>query len=210
MEIRGLEVRKGLVYQEIDLREVFGVDVSKHSALKEKFAQACIDAITTRCKKGLDFRGSRLPSYSDSYAESDVFQAYGKSKNNPNETLRGDMLASLDVLNNFGNKIQIGWNDEENAEKARGHITGYEGHPTIKGAPKREFFGLTQAQLEGLAIRFEDEIKQIKDQSEEERASRKDKPSEAQMVLEYFKEVEAKNEQAQIANLLGIGFDNGE
>lgn len=207
-EIMGLEVRRGVVYQEIDLRDLFGVDVSRYSSLKKKFGQACIDAIVTRCNKGLDFRGGRLPAYSDSYAESDVFKAYGKSKNNPNETLRGDMLATMDVLSNQGNKIQIGWNDEENAEKARGHITGYAGHPTIKGAPKREFFGLTTAQLEGLMIRFEDEIKQIKNEDQEDK--RKEKKSEAQQVLEYVKELESKNEQAQLGKLLGIGFDNGE
>lgn len=204
IEIDGLIVSPGLVYQEINLGDLFGVDVSAHGDLKERFAQACIDAVVTRCKKGLDFRGRPLPPYSEAYKESDVFKAYNKSST-PNEKLKGDMLASLDVLKNSGNKISIGWNDD-NAEKARGHITGYEGHPIIKGAPKREFFGLTQAQLEGISLQFDDDIKRIKEETE----TRSPKKSEGQQVLEYVKQLELKKEQAQLARFLGIGFDDGE
>lgn len=205
IEIDGLIVSPGLVYQEINLGDLFGVDVSTHGDLKERFAQACIDAVVTRCRKGLDFRGRPLPAYSEAYKESDVFKAYNKS-NTPNEKLKGDMLAALDVLKNAGNRISIGWNDE-NAEKARGHITGYEGHPTIKSAPKREFFGLTRAQLEDIALQFDGDIEAIKSTEQDKREDRK---SEAQEVLEYFRAMEAKSEQAQLSKLLGIGFENGE
>lgn len=54
-----------------------------------------------------------------------------------NMELYGDMLDSLDYKIQ-GDKIIIGWFGGDQAAKAYGHQTGYEGHPTIKNGPVRQ------------------------------------------------------------------------
>lgn len=54
-----------------------------------------------------------------------------------NMELYGDMLDSLEYRIE-GGKIKIGWFSGEEAAKAYGHQTGYEGHPTIKNGPVRQ------------------------------------------------------------------------
>lgn len=57
--------------------------------------------------------------------------------NEANMELYGDMLDALEVRID-GNRIKVGWFSGEQAAKAYGHQTGYEGHPTIKRGPVRQ------------------------------------------------------------------------
>lgn len=201
LSIDGLHISKGLVYQEVDLEKLFGVDVSSYSSLKERFGQACIDAITQRAQQGLNYKGGKLPNYSEGYSNSAEFKAYGKNKYRPDETLKGDMLNMMDVISSRGNVIRFGWDDETNAEKARGHITGYEGHKYLSGSAKREFFGLTRPQLENIMIEFEDDIKKIKESAQPEEKSA------AQQLLEYLSDNDRQANQQMLTKALGINFD---
>jgi hypothetical protein len=53
----------------------------------------------------------------------------------PNMDLDGDMLDSLDYKVKKG-ILEIGWFDEDQAAKAFGHTTGFEGHPWLDGKVK--------------------------------------------------------------------------
>jgi hypothetical protein len=53
----------------------------------------------------------------------------------PNMDLNGDMLDALEFKVKKG-VLEIGWFDDEQAPKAYGHTTGFEGHPWLEGEVK--------------------------------------------------------------------------
>lgn len=151
-------VTKQIIEQEIDLEDVFGIDLAEAPrAFKESFAQAVIDTILERTERGnglrFDSRGRATQvvlksPYSKEYAESLEFKAAGKSKGRVNMTLTGDMLASVDVLGISGNKIRIGIEDGTQVLKAFNHITG----DTV---PSRPWFGVSTKELDELSNEFQ-------------------------------------------------------
>jgi hypothetical protein len=73
-------------------------------------------------------------------------------------TLTGDMLSSLDKLSESRDVATIGITGETNILKAFAHITGFEGHKYLDGKVKpRDFFGITQAEIDKLTKDFEPE-----------------------------------------------------
>lgn len=148
--------KKDKVFQELNLRDMFGVDFKDLPELREAIGQAAIEKILARTEKG-QFRPGERPSakafsYSDSYAKSLAFKAAGKSKGDVNMKLDGDMLGTLDIIEVSANKVTIGWDDELQAAKAYNHNTG----DTV---PKRPFFGLSKSELKALEVEFRDEVK---------------------------------------------------
>jgi hypothetical protein len=129
-------IKKSGVYQKFNLKEMFGVDVSRSPELKKAIGQAIIEHIVKRTEDGMGRDGKALKSpYSDSYSESLPFKAAGKSKRNVNMTLNGDMMGLLDIIDESANTITIGWEDETEILKAYNHNVG----DTL---PRRPFFGL--------------------------------------------------------------------
>ncbi len=159
-KLKGLTIKKSAVYQEIDLYDLFGVDLTSHSDLKDRIGQAVIDAMIKRTEKGVDVYGAKFASYSKEYKDTLEFKAYGKT-NKVNMHLRGDMLGKVDILNNSGNKIRIGWDEEKECLKAYNHNVG----DTV---PKRAFFGATQSQLEQIKDKFIEDVRGIKGEIEEQ------------------------------------------
>jgi hypothetical protein len=133
---------------EVDLEEMFGVDVPNDSKFRQAVGQAIIDKIRDRTEDGVSRTGSSFKKYSDAYADSIDFKAYGKSKDEPNLKQTGEMLGFLDIIEETQNKIVLGWNDD-NASKAHGHITGNVG-------VKRDFLGLPDNELNSIAEDFQD------------------------------------------------------
>jgi hypothetical protein len=161
-----LKVTESEVSQTIDLKKVTGVDVSRDPELLREIEQAIIDFQVERVQsefKGYDGKVLAKP-YSKTYSESLDFKAAGKSKNAINMTLSGDMMGSIDVLEESGSKIKIGIGDAGEAVKAFAHITGFEGHPTIKDAKKRPFFGVSENELSKILEPFESKIQDLKEQ----------------------------------------------
>lgn len=67
----------------------------------------------------------------------------------PNLDLEGDMLNSL-IFKPTKNGVEVGIYDDDQAIKAFGHITGFEGHPWLDGvAPARPFIPGTKADFTG-------------------------------------------------------------
>jgi len=141
------------VYQDINLGELLGFDLSEASELKQYIGQLIIDKIKSRTEDGVGYNGKPLKKpYSDTYAKSPEFKAFGKSKSKVNMTLSGDMLGLLDIIEDKGNKIRIGWDDGEQNAKAYNHNTG----DTV---PKRPFFGINNKELYQIIRDVRPEIK---------------------------------------------------
>lgn len=157
----GIKLRKTRIEQKLNLADIIGKDISADRVLVRKIAQGIIDYMVDRAKdgKGIGRRDLKSP-YSKAYAESLAFKAAGKSRNNVNMTLSGDMLRSIDILEEDGASVTIGIDDPIDAPKAYGHQTGFEGHPTIpQGKYRRRFFGVTSDEIKKEIIpKFKDDI----------------------------------------------------
>jgi hypothetical protein len=124
---------------------------------REMLADEIMDFIRDRVTgKNLDKRNKPLPEYSKEYAKSLEFKIAGKSKDDVNLTLSGDMLGALTLLDHRSGKLTIGFENgtPENA-KADGNIRGTYGKSKPVG-PKRDFLGLTQSDLERILTKFID------------------------------------------------------
>lgn len=138
---------------EVDLKSLFP---SKEFTPKQKevIAQLFIDKLAERAAKGIDRNGRPLPNYSESYADSNEFKAFGKSQTKPNMRLTGDMLDQLELTGSSKDKIKIGWEDQIQNAKAHGNITGQNGD----WARKRDFFGLSVSDIESIKKEIRDLI----------------------------------------------------
>lgn len=161
-KVPGLKANKNNVSQEIDLEKITGLPVAQDKKLMREIAQEVIDFIVERTKSGVAVGSKKnLKSpYSKSYADSLPFKAAGKSRNEVNLTLSGDMLGSIDVVEETDKGFVIAV-DPDQAGKAFGHISGFEGHPVLKG-PKRPFFGVTVDELRSKILpKFKNDLKEI-------------------------------------------------
>ncbi len=158
------KVTKKTIEQEIDLLEVFGVDLTDSPGLKSAIGQAIIDQVVRRTEsgKGLQFTSGGNASevdlkspYSKAYQKSLQFKAAGKKATEITMELTGDMVASVDLLPSAGRKIKFGITDELQVLKAYNHITG----DTV---PKRPWFGISKAELKDIASQFSSELEALK------------------------------------------------
>lgn len=126
-------------------------------AQRRRIAEELIDVMITRTEGGVGVYGNpndpsslrkrRFPGYSDTYINSLDFKIAGKSPGSVNLKLSGDMLAAIELLEDRGDKLVIGFEDgtEENA-RADGNIRGaYGGSPNPRKA--RPFLGVTTSEL---------------------------------------------------------------
>lgn len=141
------------IEQEIDLKELFGVDLSEADGLKKAIGQVLLDKMLTRIDNNEGIGGVALDKkhYSSKYADTIEFKASGKSKSNVNMKLTGDMLASID-FEDIGNKIILKISEDQ-VPKAYNHIKG----DTV---PKRPFFGFSSAELNEIKKQFAPRIKE--------------------------------------------------
>lgn len=137
-------------YLEIDLEELFDGPVPDNSSFRQSVGQEILDVIVERTKDA-DYLNNAKSSYSETYAETLEFAAFGKSKSNVNLTQSGDMLGLLDIIEEDTSIIKIGWNDSENKAKGTNHNFGI----TV---PRREFLGLTAKEAESIKEKFQDEV----------------------------------------------------
>ena len=156
----GLKLTQEEVAQTIDLKKWTGKDLSSDPTLVREIGQSMIDYMLKRAddNKGINNEPLIPNKYSKEYAESLEFIAAGKSRNDVNMKLSGDMLGSID-LDDQGNIIKIKVGEEQSA-KAYGHMTGFKGHPTIpQGKYKRQFFGISKEEFDQQIMpKFKDEL----------------------------------------------------
>lgn len=161
---KGLIVTEELVAQEFNLSELLDVDLSSDETLVAEIGQDIADFIRERSadNKGIGGKALRSP-YSKEYSESLEFQVAGKSRGDVNMKLTGDMLDSIEVLDFDGEVLTVGIEGEQ-APKAHGHMTGKNGQvPKMK----REFFGLTEKELDAILGNYETRIEALKERQTE-------------------------------------------
>lgn len=133
---------------------------------RELIADEVIHFIQERTKKGLNKNNKQMPGYTKDYIDSVEFKAAGKSAGKVDLTLTGDMLGALSLLSHKKGKIMIGFENGtfENA-KADGNIRGTYGgsKPTRK---KRDFLGITQADLALILDKYEPDSQVTKQESD--------------------------------------------
>jgi hypothetical protein len=157
LALKNLKLKKNNVEFTVNLKELFGRSFRNQRALRELVGQVIIDKMVSRTKDGKAVGGkSNLKKpYSKEYRDSDEFKAFGKSKNNVNMTLTGDMLGLMDIKSQTGDSITIGWlGDTTQDNKAFNHSVG----DTV---PKRPFFGMTNEELGAVKSELKPEIKRL-------------------------------------------------
>lgn len=157
--IKGLIVEEDIVAQEFDLEDILDVDLSDAEDLVSEIGKDIVDYIKLRAESGKGIGGKQLRKpYSKAYADSEEFKAAGKSANDITMTLHGDMLSAIDVIDYDGQTLVVGIENDQ-APKAHGHMTGKNGEvPKMK----REFFGLTQAELKTITDKYRSRIDELK------------------------------------------------
>ena len=107
-----------------------------------------IDYIVQRTENGLDVRGNSFKNYSESYKNSENFEAFGKSTGDVNLVQEGNMINSIQVIEAYDNYFKIGYTDELNILKAFNHNTG----DTV---PRREFFGINKKEMNAILEKYQ-------------------------------------------------------
>jgi hypothetical protein len=147
-----VRVVNGTVSQTIDLKEIFGVSFKRSESLKQKMTQALIDKMKDRIAQGLDRFDEEMAPYSKAYKESVDYIAARKNET-VNMRLTGDMLGSVDLLDSKGDKVTIGFRGSKENQKAYDHMMGTE------RLPVRQFFGVSDEDVDSVRSDFSDEIK---------------------------------------------------
>lgn len=152
---------KSNFFQELDLEKELGFDVSHRPELGVSIGQAVIDYIIDRVDSNAGLGNKDLkPTYSDAYADSLIFKAFGKSKGDVNMKLTGAMLSAVDILEFDGNKIKYGVDDTTEILKAYNHQTG----DTV---PERPWFGVTKDEFRGILHDFKSDIQAARREREQ-------------------------------------------
>jgi hypothetical protein len=153
-DIKNRKVTKSEVSQKINLRDALG-GVAGVPEIREAFLQTVIDRIVERTQSGRDVENKIFSEkYSTAYKNSLPFKVYGKT-NKVNMTLTGDMIQSIDKIDESRDTATIGITGDENILKAFAHITGFEGHPHLDGQVKpRDFFGISQKEIDKITDKF--------------------------------------------------------
>ena len=103
---------------------------------RRMYADAIIEAIENRTtKKSIDKNDKPFKGYSEEYRKSLSFKIYKGSATKVTLKLTGSMLASMVENRRASKDIVLQFADQENRNKAQGHISGDIG-------VKRDFFGL--------------------------------------------------------------------
>ena len=160
MAIKNRKLSTTEVFQEIDLGQVF--DRAPTPQEFEDFINAAKERIIERTQSGVNVNGSKFKQYTPEYAS---FKGVGRG--DVDLTFFGDMLDALDGFVE-GEKVVITIAGEQ-AAKAYGHITGFEGHPTIpNGKYKRDFFGLNGKEIDDIAnsVKSFDRISDLRQNNE--------------------------------------------
>jgi hypothetical protein len=140
----------------LNLKEILGLDVSRNEGLKRALGERFLRRIQERTEENTSRTGKTFKKYSDVYVDSLDFKAAGKSEDDVNLKLTGDMLGLMQVnAKDNSNIVEISWESDNERAKAFNHVTG----DTV---PKRDFFGLPSIDVKEIKNEFRSEIRDIK------------------------------------------------
>jgi hypothetical protein len=115
---------------------------------REAIAFDIISYIRDRSKSGKGKDGKKFPKYSKEYKESLEFKIAGKSKNKVDLTLSGDMLDSIELLDDSKGELRIGLSEDDvDHGKAEGNIRGTYGQAKGSLAKARDFLAISKNEV---------------------------------------------------------------
>lgn len=138
-------------------KKVINIDKSIKPAQRKAIAQDIIEFIINRTQKGFDKNGKQFKGYKSSYIESAAFKQAGKTRL-VDLTLSGEMMNSLELLNQRSGSITIGYdkNKKELNGKVEGNRKGTYGNKLPVQKP-RDFLGLSNTALKRITRDFKRE-----------------------------------------------------
>ena len=117
---------------------------------RQLIAEDILEFIRNRTERGLDKNNNSFARYSDSYVESIDFKIAGKSKNQVDLELSGDMMSALDIIDiRTAGFITIGYQRSEENDKA-----AWQRNNLRPSFPKRDFLGITDKDLNKIISRY--------------------------------------------------------
>jgi hypothetical protein len=132
--------------------QYFDIDIPDYLGPEERelIGQEVLDFIRKRTEDGKTWQNREMAGYSEEYVKSLDFKIAGKSKNQVDLSLSGDMMGAMQVLDHKRGMLRIGFEkgSQENA-KADGNIRGTYGKEKAVG-PKRDFLGITKSDLDSI------------------------------------------------------------
>lgn len=153
MKLSKTKLSEDEVSTEINLEKLLGSQ-SKNREVREAFFQVAYDKLLERLDQGIGADGKKLGKYSKAYMDSLAYAAFGKDST-VNMQLSGDMISSIDIVNQDDKKMKVAFKGQDENAKAFAHMTGFQGHPTLDGKVKpRKFFGWSDDELLEIAQEF--------------------------------------------------------
>lgn len=124
----------------------FDVPLPPGLSREERLAIAddIIEFVKSRTENGRNKNGKPFPEYSREYKKSLDFLIGGKT-NRVNLTLSGDMLASIQLIRQKKNNLEIGFKaGSSEAERAEGNVRGTYGQKSPISGKARDFLGISK------------------------------------------------------------------
>lgn len=125
--------------QEIDLKEYLGRKPTANE--KRLFAELAVDTIENRTLDGQTVNGGKFKKYSKSYAD-----LKGVTRDSVDLFLKGDMLESINRRKSKEKAGSVFIQMKKGIQTKKGY-----NHNTGQTVPRREFFGITDAEASDLA-----------------------------------------------------------
>ena len=133
MSIGKITITKKKTQQKINLRELLGHAPSDEQ--KKLFTEMAIERINERTLNRTDINNRKFTKYSKEYASKK-----GVTRNSVDLFLEGDMLSSIQPLEETRDTVVFGIDSSEEKQLLKSH-----GHNKGGGnLPQREFFGITE------------------------------------------------------------------
>lgn len=113
-----------------------GIPESDHDEVLREIGDFVVDSILDRVGDGKSpVEGEKFKKLSKAYADAEK-----AGDRTPNLDLNGDMLDSLTFEITGENEVTVGIFDEEQAQKAFGHNTGFQGHSKLRSKDNKRRF----------------------------------------------------------------------
>lgn len=124
---------------------------------RKAIATEIIDHVIDRTKSGKDKDGNSFPSYSESYKNSFDFQfKFGRTVD---LTLSGEMLDSMELLEDRDGELKIGYRSSDPvAGRVEGNVRGSYGQSSGSRSKARNFLGIERERLERIIKKYGDEL----------------------------------------------------
>lgn len=157
---------------ETNLRFTVNVPIYFNSEQRLEVGRNVIKRVVERTREEYKNKNNRkFPGYSQTYISSKAFLQGGKSKNEVNLTLTGEMIDDLDIVEHGVGYVDIGYKTSyTGAGKVEGNVIGsYGREPNTKHA--RDFLGIKKDEAEEFILKVETKTEEeqiIQEVTEEE------------------------------------------